>query len=340
MWVGWLVRVGWFGLVRVGSVDFIDSRSTCCCLSILGTTVGAQFQLEDLLPRPAIDEIGDGRRVYDGVVTMMRVHRGSALQSALQAGDRQLAMRAVQMLYNEVSVRPQTTTLETLQNSHGIVTNGSFHPGMEESLVIALTQTGAPKLLKILNTNSSEYTRYGALPLADLNAIRHLLSHERLTDVWYLMDLYPTTLEGFHQLHSGEICNKLWEHISEALDGMHNLGLVHGDVKPANIFIGASEFVLGDLGSTVRMGTAGRMIQTTLVYVPIDYNVEADADPLLDWWMLAVVFYERVCLTLETGVGTRSWQRVLKRTIVNGLLGKLQMTDVIQLLLMKLGYQL
>lgn len=61
--------------------------------------------------------------------------------------------------------------------------------------------------------------------------------------------------------------------MNEALHTLHNMGIVHADVKPENILIGDDEqsLVLGDYGISVQLdsdGCAYRELQGTLAYAP------------------------------------------------------------------------
>lgn len=67
-------------------------------------------------------------------------------------------------------------------------------------------------------------------------------------------------------------------------------------VKPANILITSSgDFILADLGSIVRVDQRSA---STRAYLPREMWVEGRpplASPHVDWWMLAMTIYEKVC---------------------------------------------
>ena len=100
----------------------------------------------------------------------------------------------------------------------------------------------------------------------------------------------------------------LWEHLSAALTGLHELGFAHGDVKPANVCVdGNGNFFLIDLDSAARFGSA---TQTTTEYLPIDERgVRVLASARADWWALAMTFAEKACgaASLPLGRGARVW---------------------------------
>ena len=89
--------------------------------------------------------------------------------------------------------------------------------------------------------------------------------------------------------------------VATALDAVHELGLVHGDVKPSNVLVGASgRAYLGDLGLTRCLQAAGRMesaLQGTIDYLAPEQIEGADVDHRADQYSLGCVLYE--CLVGE-----------------------------------------
>ncbi|MUL81578.1 MULTISPECIES: bifunctional serine/threonine-protein kinase/transporter substrate-binding domain-containing protein [unclassified Mycolicibacterium] len=92
------------------------------------------------------------------------------------------------------------------------------------------------------------------------------------------------------------------EQVAEALDGAHQAGLTHRDVKPSNILIADNDFVYlidfglartaGDSGMTTAGSTLG-----TLAYMAPERFDAGKVDPRSDIYALACVLYE--CLTGE-----------------------------------------
>jgi serine/threonine protein kinase len=89
--------------------------------------------------------------------------------------------------------------------------------------------------------------------------------------------------------------------VATALDAVHQHGLVHGDVKPSNVLVDASDRVyLTDLGLTRCLQAAGRMeaaLQGTVDYLAPEQIEGADVDHRADQYSLGCVLYE--CLVGE-----------------------------------------
>lgn len=90
------------------------------------------------------------------------------------------------------------------------------------------------------------------------------------------------------------------EQVAEALDGAHQAGLIHRDVKPSNILIAGNDFVyLIDFGLASTAGesgmtTAGSTLGTLAYMAPERFD-GGKVDPRSDVYALACVLYE--CLT-------------------------------------------
>ncbi len=85
--------------------------------------------------------------------------------------------------------------------------------------------------------------------------------------------------------------------VSEALDYAHKQGVVHRDVKPANVWLSADGTAkLGDFGLAVGRDptrlTVGGMSVGTLAYIPPELAAGVDSEPRSDLYSLGVMLYE------------------------------------------------
>src|SRR5262245_30846098 len=92
----------------------------------------------------------------------------------------------------------------------------------------------------------------------------------------------------------------LVEQVADALDAAHQRGLVHRDVKPANVLVDPSDHCyLCDFGLTKRLGEGGAAtavggIAGTLDYLAPEQIRQGDVDARADQYALACVLYECV----------------------------------------------
>jgi serine/threonine protein kinase len=107
----------------------------------------------------------------------------------------------------------------------------------------------------------------------------------------------------------------LIEQVSTALDAAHRAGLVHRDVKPSNILIGARDFAyLIDFGLARTVGgtqlTSAGQTMGTLAYMAPERFETGTADPRSDVYSLTCVLYQ--CLTRQRPFGGDTLEQQLK----------------------------
>ncbi|GEM_PF-4867357 len=90
---------------------------------------------------------------------------------------------------------------------------------------------------------------------------------------------------------------RILEHVAETVGLAHDKGIIHADLKPANV-IAASDgrVVLADFGLAHWKGqTAGRpgeIVGTPLYMAPEQVRMEREIDPRADVWALGVILHE------------------------------------------------
>src|ERR1700757_1872884 len=94
---------------------------------------------------------------------------------------------------------------------------------------------------------------------------------------------------------------RIIEQVAEALQGAHEIGLVHRDVKPSNILLDRNDFAyLIDFGiaraaDETRLTKSGNAIGSFAYIAPERLGTRAEEDARADIYSLACVLYE--CLT-------------------------------------------
>jgi hypothetical protein len=196
---------------------------------------------------------------------------------------------------------PSTTTVATLKVA-GYKLNGLLFEGSE--LVICFKDESV-YLLKSLRDDEARRARafHEACSSSaggagsSLPPIPHITPYELLDSDdgkkhFMIMPKFSTALEPLTYLSVGGV-TMVWEHMRQALEGLHAVGFAHADVKPANICLseGGLSAVLIDLGSVARLGEP---TSSTTAYVPRDMG-RGRARTSLDWWMLAMTLAEKGC---------------------------------------------
>jgi serine/threonine protein kinase len=190
---------------------------------------------------------------------------------------------------------PSTTTEAHLAEDD-LILNGPLL-GEGHKLIICFKKT-VPNLLKPVEEREKNRLTENKEQLQHPN----IIPFEFVGSNYIIMPLHPTTLEHLARLLPG--CElTLWQSIEPALTFLHNHSLAHMDVKPSNILITCDGFfILGDLGSIAKFG---QRTVSTEPYIPRDMQKGSSyfADPMMDWWMLAMTFAEKV---IELRIGSSS----------------------------------
>jgi serine/threonine-protein kinase len=180
---------------------------------------------------------------------------------------------------------------------------------------VAHLHTGAPFALKVMHLDDRNdakkvqralTTAKGAYTIQHANVVKvHNLSCEPDGMVWMLMDLltgHPLT----RILGQGRPCSPLFAlnvaiEIAWGLDAAHEVGIIHRDVKPDNVFITAecmvkiidfsiAKVIPAGIQTTRRgygMGTAAYMAPDTIKGAEPDARVDVYSLGIVLWQMLA-----------------------------------------------------
>lgn len=228
-----------------------------------------------------------GYEPNEKVVRRMRRIFGPQVLSAELNCDRQLASD----IYGWACDIPQTETTRILNTEVDLFVDGSFVRGFTS--ILLCFHRGIPKALKILSEEQS------ISKMENLALVLHGVSHPNVASfvlikrryLYVIMDLFGGTVEEYTNPHP-TVAISIWRDISAALRFLHEFGVAHMDVKPANIAIKSDgTFVLIDLDSTSRYGEE---TFSTDQFVPVELRKDVMiADPKTDWWMLATTLYQR-----------------------------------------------
>jgi carbon catabolite-derepressing protein kinase len=102
------------------------------------------------------------------------------------------------------------------------------------------------------------------------------------------------------------------KHIARALEYLHDsLALVHGDVKPGNIFVNNGKALLGDFGVGHNF-TSALAIAGTPGFIAPEFSAEppvpASQAPKEDVWALGITWYQLVFGELPDAALTTEWE--------------------------------
>lgn len=102
-----------------------------------------------------------------------------------------------------------------------------------------------------------------------------------------------------------EVLRPIVRSVADALDAVHGRGIVHGDVKPSNVFLPLEgpAATLVDFGSSKVLGLerltrTGELVGTPVYMAPELLTGEADPDRRADVYSLGVLLYEALTAML------------------------------------------
>lgn len=140
--------------------------------------------------------------------------------------------------------------------------------------------------------------------LRDPGVVRVLeVGTDTLGRCYTVMELLDGETLG-QRLHRGPMApaelNGLVSGLAQALDAAHGHGVLHGDLKPANVFLGPRGVKLVDFGSSKvfgleRLTRTGDAAGTPLYMAPELLTGEGELDLRIDVYAFGVLLYE--CLT-------------------------------------------
>ncbi len=201
-------------------------------------------------------------------------------------------------LYEEVQRMPQTTVLGVLRENR-VYLNGVFLTNTKTTIINAL-ENGEPRMFKIPKTqNEAEHeaavwkrlidTRVDQKHLVPLTMVLLNTKETLMTEVadevevqsvrfGLMMPKYACVTTSFKGVDTETVVKWVSETL-EAIAQFHIAGMMHGDVKPDNIFLDQDGVVkLGDYGAAVNV-VDGKFREYSAAYFPSDINVpcyEAD----------------------------------------------------------------
>jgi serine/threonine protein kinase len=119
---------------------------------------------------------------------------------------------------------------------------------------------------------------------------------------WIVMEALPgeslsTTIRDRGRLGVDEVSRIGWQLLS-ALEAIHAGGLVHRDVKPANVQICGDRVVITDFGLSTAGGSRGGLragkLQGSLQYLAPEALLDGDFGPPSDMYALGVTLYTAI----------------------------------------------
>lgn len=220
-------------------------------------------------------------------------------------------------LVSDVNSIPHASTANLLLEDLNIIVNGPLCPNLptKTALLYGFRNTAnglSSHVIKIpgntkivdqefsiseLLRNSEEPQRFVPLEKITIRAGSHMIDQGgtplQVRNA-LLMPVYPATLQHPPTIRS-DMLLKIGRYIKESVDIMHGLGIIHGDLKPANLFLsGVGNVVIGDYGAAGMKNTQLRetsqpYLATEILYSPTGSTLT----PQMDYCMLAASLLEK-----------------------------------------------
>ncbi len=172
------------------------------------------------------------------------------------------------------------------------------------TLVAAVAPNGRPVILKIADGAYAERLRIEHAILEELRdvpgVVRALgLAHIGAETALILEAAGEVELSRRIEGHSLEECLDLAVELARIIGGVHRRGVVHRDVKPANVMVGDAGLVLIDFGlaSSRRHPRPAQRFEGTAAYMAPEQTGRTDreVDARADLYALGVLLFELFC---------------------------------------------
>jgi predicted Ser/Thr protein kinase len=205
---------------------------------------------------------------------------------------------------------PQATARITLPDRYRVVRHLA-NGGMASVWEAHDELLDRPVAIKVLASHLSQDDRARRRFAREARTAAGLSSHPHVITIYDVAEYDGKSFIVMELLHGGTIADRLrtgeeiphrvalrWlEEAGSALDAAHELGVVHRDVKPANMLLDAKgRLALGDFG-IARLGLEDQITQTgqvlgTAAYISPEQALGEAATPASDRYALAVVAFE------------------------------------------------
>lgn len=186
------------------------------------------------------------------------------------------------------------------------------HGGMAKVYYGQDIKLDRPVAIKVIDSQYRSDPNYAERFIREARAIARW-RHENIIQIYYANDqdgMYYYVMEYVDGVDLAELISdyaakrknmpkseilRIGHAIASALDYAHKHGVIHRDVKPANIFISDDDrIVLGDFGLALDMqqGSSGEVFGTPHYISPEQVRRSSDATAISDIYSLGVVLYE------------------------------------------------